>query len=67
MGCFGPPPVSPSLPQTKWNEAELLSRTSNRMCRQCSNCSIPMSHRNVQPHVSIKWQRTLMGCADPPE
>ena len=32
-----------------------------------------MSHRNVQPHVSIKWQaacyrleRTLMGCADPP-
>ena len=33
-----------------------------------------MRHRNVQPHVSIKWQRslatdperTLMGCADPP-
>ena len=32
---------------------------------------IPMIHRNVQPHVSIKvagyrLERTLMGCADPP-
>ena len=32
---------------------------------------IPMSHRNVQPHVSInevacyRLERTLMGCADP--
>ena len=35
-------------------------------------CVITMSHRNVQPHVSIKWQkvacnrleRALMGCAE---